>query len=279
MQGITEIVTNVQHVLHNGVHSPQAETARQLIQGVDGGSALMDPKWPLIGVALYLSCKEGLKTICKQLGTNGKSRTFKLFALVHNIAICVFSLITSIKVWQTMIDHVRQYGYENAFCDSKTWEAGLNFWSFLFYLSKYWELIDSYLLVWKRRSPSFLQVYHHAVTIICAYLLHASRSPVTFVFVGFNATVHTVMYAYYALTIVGIRLSGKSLITVMQIVQFIVGNVLAAASFILRDGACIIESQKVAIGSTIAHAFILIFLFVNFFRQTYITKAAKTKLT
>lgn len=148
----------------------------------------------------------------------------------------------------------------------------MHYWGFLFYLSKYWELVDTLLLIVKGRQPTFLQVYHHAVTIVCAYALQVSHSSVTFIFVGLNATVHTVMYAYYALTVAGLRLRAKNLITSMQIVQFVTGIVMALPMFWLREGRCAVLSQKVAVGGLIAHAVVLIKLFVDFYRETYLGK-------
>lgn len=271
------IISSVRNAINDAVKTVPTTTAEQLLEGLNEHPLLMSWKWPVYGVILYLLSKDLLKLICHKLKTNGKSSTFKKIALFHNIGICLFSLTASYSTWSITLSHVKQHGYENVLCDSTAWHDGLNYWSFIFYLSKYWELFDSYLLVWKQRSPSFLQVYHHAMTIICAYMLHSSHSPVVFVFIGFNATVHTIMYAYYAATVLGFRMKTKFLITVLQIVQFIVGNAIAISCFFIREGKCINQSQQVAITSIVTHAFILIALFVNFFRQTYLSKQRNSK--
>lgn len=258
--------------LRDGVNSPKAFSGRDLLTGVNGGALLLHPVWVGLGACGYLILKDILKLLCAKLNTNGKSKFFKRFALVHNIALCLFSLVSSVNVWFLTISQTMQFGIENVYCEGDLWQRGLKFWGFLFYLSKYWELVDTFLLIWKRRTPSFLQVYHHLVTLLCAYMLQASHASVVFLFIGLNATVHTVMYAYYALTIVGIRLKAKSLITVMQIVQFIIGNVAASVMFILRGGRCACESQIIAVAAIVIHAFVLIALFVNFYLQTYVQK-------
>lgn len=165
----------------------------------------------------------------------------------------------------------------HVYCNDFLWNDGLGFWGMLFYLSKYWELMDTMLLVWKQRQPSFLQVYHHAMTIVCAYLLHVSHSQVMFLFVGLNATVHTVMYAYYALTVLGVRVKGKSLITVMQMIQFCVGNVAAFPTFVLKGGQCARTSQKIAVAAIMIHAVVLTLMFANFYYATYTARYKKTK--
>lgn len=272
------IVSDTFNGLHRAIHAPQAITTKQLLTGVDNVPALLHPQWPIIGVFFYLTLKNVAKRLCKQFGTTGKSATFKRLALLHNVAICLFSLSASVGVWTIVRRVYVDEGFASVVCDSTTWNMGLNKWGMLFYLSKYWELVDTFLLVWKRRSPSFLQVYHHAVTIVCAYLLQASHTPATFLFVGLNATVHTVMYAYYALALLGIRSKLKPLITIMQIMQFIVGICIAASSFFLRGGSCACESQKVALAAMISHAAFLTVLFIKFYKQTYTTKTdAKPK--
>lgn len=82
-----------------------------------------------------------------------------------------------------------------------------------------WELVDTAVLICKRKQPSFLQVYHHSATIVVAYWLTASHASCTFLFAGLNSSIHTVMYFYFALASIGVRLPGKSLITTAQIVQ------------------------------------------------------------
>lgn len=267
------IVSDTLKGLNGAIHAQQAITAKQLLTGVDNVPSLLHPQWPIIGVFLYLTLKDVAKRLCKQFGVTGKSALFKRFALLHNVAICLFSLIASVSVWTIVRRVYADEGFASVVCDSTTWNMGLNKWGMLFYLSKYWELVDTFLLIWKRRSPTFLQVYHHAVTIICAYLLQASHAPATFLFVGFNATVHTVMYAYYALTLLGIRSKLKPMITIMQIVQFVVGNSIAGSAFFLRGGKCMCESQKVALATIIGHATFLTVLFIQFYKRTYSTKA------
>lgn len=257
------------HGLDSG---PAATTLDELIHGPpsDPAHELMHPSYAAWGVALYLIGKLLLNSLCEAAGTRGKSLPFRLFALVHNCLLCAFSGITAFRTWEITVVHARSHGVEAAYCaDGGLWAAGLGYWGFLFYLSKYWELIDTGLLIVKRREPSYLQVYHHAMTIVCAYLLQSSHAPVSFLFVGLNAGVHTVMYAYYALSVVGIRLPGKSAITTLQLAQFVGGIMAAVPIFWLRGGTCATEAQKVAVGGIILHAAYLTYLFVQFYRETY----------
>ncbi|KAB8262083.1 GNS1/SUR4 family-domain-containing protein [Aspergillus pseudonomiae] len=42
------------------------------------------------------------------------------------------------------------------------WEKGMNYYTWLFYISKYYEVIDTVLLLVKGKRVSSLQMYHHA---------------------------------------------------------------------------------------------------------------------
>jgi GNS1/SUR4 family len=223
---------------------------------------------------LYLVLKKILAKVADTCRTNGKSLGFRVFALVHNVLLCSFSTWTAINVVPLTINRIRSFGALDAYCEKGLWDAGLGYWGFLFYLSKSWELIDTALLMVKRREPSYLQVYHHAMTILCAYWLQVSHASVMFLFVGLNASIHSIMYFYYAMATLGVRLSGKSLITTAQITQFTVGILLALPVFTLRKGDCANSAQKFAVGAVVAHAAYLTKLFIEFYSKTYKKKSA-----
>jgi len=137
-------------------------------------------------------------------------------------------------------------------------------------------LVDTVLLIVKRKKPSFLQVWHHAVTFVCAYMLQASHASATFIFVGLNSIVHTVMYFYYAMATVGIRLPGKPMITTMQIFQFFLGIAVVSPIYFLKGGTCASTAHKLAVSAMIAHVVFLIYLFLAFFKQSYGKKKKKS---
>lgn len=252
-----------------------AVTLGDLIRGTKPRHILMEPILVPFGLLLYLGLKPHVTFLCRYFSFTGKSGAFRFIVFIHNILLCLFSLMTSITVLPLTVSQFQEKGVDAVYCTNTLWTAGLAPWAFAFYLSKYWELLDSYILIIKGRNPSFLQIYHHAVTVVVAYALTASHSPMSYVFVGLNSTVHTVMYAYYALTTCGIRMSGKSAITTMQIIQFVIGCSMAAPIFWMRNGKCASFANKVAVGASIAHALYLIVLFTRFYVETY--KKAKTK--
>merc|ERR1712151_706239 len=94
----------------------------------------------------------------------------------HNLILCVGSLVMAVG---TLVEVVQRSSVEEPsvrwlFCESTTTQPSgpLWFWSYIYYLSKYYELLDTVLqLLAKGRPPPhfFLHVYHHAVVLLMAW--------------------------------------------------------------------------------------------------------------
>jgi fatty acid elongase 3 len=103
------------------------------------------------------------------------------------------------------------------------------FWALVFYLSKYYEFIDTVILALRKKPLTFLHVYHHLVTAGVVYLLVIGQVSLTWLLVFLNSTVHTFMYYYYTVSLLGSTVWWKKYLTSGQIVQF----------FILLGAACV----------------------------------------
>lgn len=101
----------------------------------------------------------------------------------------------------------------------------LYFWSTIYYYSKYYELLDTILLVLKKKPTSFLHVFHHAAVITMSWLWVDQVQSLQFIGLLANTAVHVVMYYYYYLTVMVQSPWWKKYITSMQIVQFVSGYV------------------------------------------------------
>lgn len=107
----------------------------------------------------------------------------------------------------------------------RLWNEGLALFGWLFYLSKFYEVIDTFILLAKGKRISTLQTYHHAGAMLCVWAGIRFMSPPIWMFVLANSGIHALMYTYYTLTTLGIRVprSAKRMLTTMQISQFLVG--------------------------------------------------------
>ncbi|KAI4092498.1 MAG: hypothetical protein L6R37_007556 [Teloschistes peruensis] len=120
----------------------------------------------------------------------------------------------------------------------RLWNEGLAFYGWLFYLSKFYEVVDTFIVLAKGKNTSFLQTFHHAGAMFCTWAGIRFMSPPIWMFVIVNSGIHTLMYTYYTLNHLGIHVSQrlKSTLTRLQIAQFVFGASYAIAHlFIAYD--------------------------------------------
>lgn len=95
---------------------------------------------------------------------------------------------------------------------------------YLFYISKYYEFGDTFLLYLNGKSPIFLQKYHHIGAVISWHLMYTYKVDMVWMASILNSFVHTIMYSYYfgcLLKIEQLRII-KKYITSLQLTQFFV---------------------------------------------------------
>ena len=90
-----------------------------------------------------------------------------------------------------------------------------------------------------------------------------------------NSLVHVIMYSYYGCQSVGIKMPFKSLITVMQIVQFCL--YLWQSGYMVFFAPADKAKPLIAAWQLLIQASIFLYLFSQFFYRTYIRAAPKTK--
>lgn len=85
-----------------------------------------------------------------------------------------------------------------------------------------------------RRQVTFLHVYHHSsITFVVGLIVPYSFSGDFYLPILLNSVVHVVMYSYYLLMVLKVPFPWKSMITIMQLVQFclIMGQNILSAPF------------------------------------------------
>ena len=107
----------------------------------------------------------------------------------------------------------------------RIWNEGLAFYGWLFYISKFYEVIDTFIILAKGRKSSFLQTYHHTGAMLCMWAGIRYMAPPIWMFVMVNSALHTIMYSYYTLTTLSIKVPKwfKQTLTTLQITQFVLG--------------------------------------------------------
>ncbi|KAG0364534.1 ELO family [Gamsiella multidivaricata] len=198
---------------------------------------------------------------------------------VHNTILCVYSAWTFYGMFFAWKKALATHNFMDAVCDTNGtfWES-LGYYSYYFYLSKYYEIVDTIIILLKGRRSSLLQTYHHAGAIITMYLGYNYRAHPIWVFTTFNSFVHTIMYAYYAATSVGLKPPGKKYITSMQITQFWTGIALAIWYELGAPKGCFSNpGSRFAIWSVLVYVVPLIYLFTAFARKTYGDRVKRSK--
>lgn len=75
----------------------------------------------------------------------------------------------------------------------RIWNEGLAFWGWLFYVSKFYEVVDNAITLLKGKRVSTLQMYHHAGALLCMWAGIRYMSPPIWMFVLVNSGIHTLM--------------------------------------------------------------------------------------
>eukprot|EP00042_Codosiga_hollandica_P048405 m.542023 g.542023 ORF g.542023 m.542023 type:complete len:292 (-) comp57656_c0_seq5:1923-2798(-) len=168
---------------------------------------------------------------------------FKLTGLVclHNAGLCLLSVCmflgTVYEIASIAFGHYAARPAFGALCDPDrvvlTGSTRFPFWSYIFYLSKYWEMLDTYILALKKKPLTFLQMYHHFIIVVLCWLWLDDSWSIHWVAVSLNSLVHVFMYYYFSLSALGYRIWWKSYLTAFQLVQFTIVTVLIGAWYFL----------------------------------------------
>ncbi|OBT65803.1 hypothetical protein VE03_03319 [Pseudogymnoascus sp. 23342-1-I1] len=181
--------------------------------------------WTFVGMYKGLS-----RTIPSVYGSDGVIGVIDSLCKLHGSAGPENSLAysTATSSWQALP------GLEAG----RMWNEGLAFYGYFFYLSKFYEVVDTAIILAKGKRSSTLQTYHHAGAMLCMWAGMRFMTPAIWMFCFFNSGVHALMYTYYTITSFSVRVPKaiKQTLTTLQISQFIIGVYYAAAhSFLSYD--------------------------------------------
>lgn len=127
-----------------------------------------------------------------------------------------------------------QHGYKYTMCEPASSAYGMGaagFWTMLFVFSKVPELFDTFFLLIRKRPVIFLHWYHHITVLLYAWYSYGERSAAGLWFIAMNYTVHSVMYFYYFLAAINVRVRWGLLVTILQISQMFVGVMVCIAVY------------------------------------------------
>jgi len=181
---------------------------------------------------------------------------YYLIAL-HNSALVVFSAYVCHGLFNIYMKGPLTFSPGHYFKDED-----FSYYNWIFYLSKYYEFLDTFIIYSKNRKPIFLQTFHHLGAV---WMWHfACYNKLEAIGIGslFNAGVHTIMYSYYLLTHFKFNLSSvKYYITYLQIAQLASANIFSL--YLYYPPADTVTNYIINIGCNL-YVFTLVCLFLKF---------------
>lgn len=241
---------------------------------------LMRPEVVAGLLLFYLVSKRPLQALLHCI-SGGSGRTdptarsaaaFRSAVAAHNLALAVFSAVCAWNSWGVVLHHWSTRGFLAIYCDldGSLWRNGLGAWSVTFYASKYYEFVDTWILVIKGKPASFLQVYHHTGIAFIMWCAVASQSAWLLFVVLLNSVIHTVMYTYFFIKTVSptTEIKAARYLTMAQIGQFLTGIACTVPIFALGS-ECDTESSRFALACLHIYGLGLIALFFSFAQEKY----------
>lgn len=166
----------------------------------------------------YLALVLGGQALMKYLPP-ASARITKWPSVVHNIALSLSSLLLLVIMLEEVLRLGSTGGLYYSICSQRMYTPRMETLYMINYYFKYWEFIDTFFLVVKKKPLMFLHVYHHMATAVLCFIEIEYTTPMQWVVITLNLAVHVVMYGYYAMATLRIPCPWKRYITVFQIVQ------------------------------------------------------------
>ncbi|VDD91484.1 unnamed protein product [Enterobius vermicularis] len=235
---------------------------------------------------LIFSIKIAIAYIIVIFGTKRFMRDREPFDLylplnIWNALLAAFSIAGTMTLLPEFVHTVRSKGFKASYCNVYGFTKGVvGFWNWLFTISKLCELFDTVFVVLRKKPLMFLHWYHHILTLF--YVFYSYPRPTGFSRWGVNMNyfVHAVMYSYYFLRSMKMRLPGlfAKFVTSLQILQFIISVThLAYLGYCIysREIKCDFDESVYILACFMNITYLA--LFINFFLKSYIVGGGKAK--
>ena len=189
------------------------------------------------------------------------------FSIIHNLGLHVFSLYTFVNLFRVLLNKGISTSHGYYFnVPSVRW---LLFW---FYISKYYEYVDTMILYAKNKDPILLQKFHHVGATIVWHLGYVYELEGVFFASLINSGIHTVMYFYYFLSlfenICPVVNKYRVFITTAQVGQLVFGFV--ALPWFYYNNETVINQRVIIVFDLYIGC--LIVLFLQFMANNYMKK-------
>uniref|UniRef100_A0A1I8EJ93 Elongation of very long chain fatty acids protein n=2 Tax=Wuchereria bancrofti TaxID=6293 RepID=A0A1I8EJ93_WUCBA len=200
-----------------------------------------------------------------------KAWNLRLPLCIWNAILSVFSLIATIRFGEEFYSTLTTRPFVHSVCYSISPFQPAAAWAFAFATSKVVELGDTIFLLMRKKPLIFLHWYHHAVVLIYSWNAAIELTASGRWFIMMNFFVHSIMYAYYSITALGIRLPKllSMCVTVLQTSQMLVGVLISIVVLKqkLKNAICQQSMDNLALSFAIYSSFAV--LFIRYFYDAY----------
>jgi elongation of very long chain fatty acids protein 6 len=196
-----------------------------------------------------------------------------------NIMLAVFSIAGFMRTAPELF-HVLSmpHGFYRSICVRDEHNVATAFWGFLMALSKLVELGDTAFIVLRKQPLIFLHWYHHITVLLYVWFTYEAYEPPLRWFMTMNLFVHALMYSYYALKSLKMRIprNWAMMITCLQLSQMVVGVTINIYSVYTKavGNQCACGWENINLALTMYASYFV--LFANFFYRAYMMKKSKS---
>lgn len=148
--------------------------------------------WTFVGMYGALS-----RSIENPKGPHGLLGTIDSFCKPHGISgpgnAITYNAAEGAWISQSSNVQLNKLGVPDATDLGRLWNEGLAFYGWFFYLSKFYEVLDTLIILAKGKKSSTLQTYHHAGAMMCMWSGMRYMSAPIWIFTFVNSGIHALM--------------------------------------------------------------------------------------
>ncbi|XGW27275.1 hypothetical protein V3C99_007688, partial [Haemonchus contortus] len=191
-----------------------------------------------------------------------------------NMGLAIFSLLGFIRMTPEWLWSWKDNSFVYSVCTASYAQGVTGFWTEQFAMSKVAELLDTAFIVLRKRPLLFLHWYHHVTVLIFTWHAYKDHTASGRWFIWMNYGVHALMYTYYALRSLRLRLPKQiaMVVTVLQISQMIMGIFIGIVVYRRKSSGESCQQTWENLGLCFMIYFSYFLLFCNFFYHAYLKK-------
>lgn len=206
---------------------------------------------------------------------NRQAFSLRMPLIMWNLGLAVFSIVGAIRTIPELVDSVLFHGVVHSICNPRFFYGTTGFWAYAFTASKVIELGDTAFIVLRRQPLIFLHWYHHVTVLIYCFYSYPEHVSSGRWYMVMNYCVHSVMYSYFALRALRVRVPAliRKSVTLLQIIQMMIGLGVVIGAYFLKSNGTDCNQSYSNMAITIAMYASYLILFLHFFYREYAISA------